>query len=173
MRVYVDPESRRRADAARRAFRTLPKELKNSIRKANRAELNPIWRGAMRESVARAPYPMQRVVFKSGTRVEAGVPLYLVAGASSRRMSGGGTPMTLDETFEFGSSRQGEYTRYMRRSRRGGSHEVVRRTAHRLPPKRLKGYVVMPAVAQAMPKIIGSWSREWNRRIYEAIDGKG
>lgn len=158
--------------AARGAFRALPKDLKNTIRRAQRAELGHIWKQEMTESLAGAS-PTQARIFKTGTRVKAGLPAYLVAGAGTRPLSGGGTPAELGRPYEVGSGRRGAYTRYNRKARgKGTGKPVTRRTSRQLPTANRSGYVVFPAVAQAIPRIIGTWVKGLTDRIYEAVDGR-
>lgn len=174
MPFTVAPATLRRLDATRAAWRALPKDLKNTIRKAQRAELNPIWRGAMAESLAAHQVtPLQGVVFKSGTRVQAGLPLSLLAGGGGRALRGGATLDDLDTMVEFGTKRRERYTRYDRKRRGGAAHEVTRRSARQLPPFKATGYIVYPAVSQAIPRIIGSWVHALTDRIEQAIDGEG
>lgn len=164
--MKASPESRRRVQAARQAFRALPRDLRNEMRRVMRAELNPVWRASIKASLDTAT-PMQREVFKSGTRVEANIPAYLVAGANKQ------IPTMPRKAAEFGSDRQGRYTRYSRTGRKGGaSHTVERRTAAQMPKRRTSGYVVGPALAKALPRVIGSLAASWEKAIYKAIDGR-
>ncbi|NYD87776.1 hypothetical protein [Cellulomonas oligotrophica] len=160
----------------RRAFRALPKDLRNAIRREQRSQVGPIWREEMAASLARTSVPAralrpQQRVFRTGTRVKAGLPMYLVAGASTRTMRGGGLPVDLDAPYEFGSNRRSNYTRYNRRSKNGTPHTVTRRAGLQLPPRQSNGYVVYPALARALPRVIGTWVHAVNQRIERAIDG--
>lgn len=158
--------------AARDAFRALPKDLKNAIRRAQRAEIGTIWKQEMASSLSGASKTQARI-FKTGARVKAGLPAYLVAGGGSRALSGGGTPSELNRAYEFGSGRRGASTRY-RRKGRGASKAtpVTRRTSAQMPAPRRSGYVVYPAVSRAVPRIIGTWVKGLTDRIYEAVDGR-
>lgn len=169
----VAPATQRRLNELRAAWRALPKDLRNEIRKAQRAELNPIWRAAMSESLAaHQSTPLHAVVFRTGTRVQAGLPLSLIAGGGARRVSGGASLDDLDTMVEFGTKRRERYTRYSRRARgRGSGTPVVRRSARQLPPFRATGWVVYPAASQAIPKIIGTWVHAITLRIEQSIDG--
>ena len=174
MPIEPNPRSRAQVRAASRAFRALPPDLKNEIRKAQRSEIGPIWKGEMSEAVAGADarQGMQARVFGAGARVKAGLPATLIAGGSSRAMRGGASPSDLARPFEFGTGRREKYTRYTRRSRSGGSHTVTRRTSRQLPLVRRVGYVVYPAASQTIPRLIGTWVRSITDRIYQAVEGK-
>jgi hypothetical protein len=158
--------------AARAAFRGLPRDLKNTIRRSQRAEIGPIWKEEMARSVGGGTGTQQRV-FKTGTTVKAGLPAYLVAGSGSRPLSGGGIPRDMARAVELGSGRRGKYTRYDRKARGATkATKVVRRTSAQLPTHNRSGYVVFPAVAQAVPRIIGTWVKGLTDRIYDAVDGR-
>lgn len=172
MPVRVAPASLKRIDEVRRAFRVLPKDFKNTLRKAQRAEVGPIWKREVDAMASRAPYRQQQVIFKTGTRVKAGLPMYLVAGAGTRPLSGGGYPTDLDTAYEFGKSNREQRKTYSRRSKRGRSQQVTRRTSRQLPRRASGGYVVYPALAKAIPQIIGTWVAGINQAIYDAIDGR-
>lgn len=172
MPVRVAPASRKRVDDVRRAFRVLPKDFKNALRKAQRAEVGPIWKREVDAMVARAPYRQQQVIFRTGTRVKAGLPMYLIAGAGTRPLSGGGYPTDLDTAYEFGKSNREQRKTYTRRSRKGGSQRVTRRTSRQLPRRASGGYVVYPALSKAIPQIISTWVSAVNQAIYDAIDGR-
>lgn len=174
MPVQINPADRAQLRAVQRAFRSLPKELKTEIRNTQRAELGPIWKQEMASAVASADarQGMQAKVFGAGVRVKAGLPAYLIAGGSNRKLSGGGTASDLARPFEFGTKRRENATRYYRKSKRGGRHTVVRRTSRQLPLVRRVGYVVYPAASQAIPKVIGATVTRITNRVYLAAEGK-
>lgn len=174
MDLSPSPAGRAQVRAAQRAFRALPKDVKNELRKAQRASLAPIWRSEMARAVPRAAARsgMAREVFSAGSRVKAGLPLYLVAGGSNRRMSGGGTPSDLARPYEFGTRRRENLTRYPRQSPNGGTHTVTRHTSRQLALVRRTGYVVYPAVSQTIPRLIGEWVLALTDRIRDAAGGR-
>lgn len=156
--------SSRDVDKARLAFRALSRDLKNQIRREQRAELGPTWKANVQRYAAGAPSDTQRTIFKYGARVQAGLPVTLVAGAGSKLAD---VPR---RAFEMGSPRHGRYTRY-RRTRRGRQEIVVRRTSQQVPVQRAGGYVVFPALARTIPTWIGSWSRFVVEKITDAATG--
>ncbi len=155
-----------------RAFRALPKDLKNELRRTQREQLGPIWQGEMGTSVARARRLEQHRAFESGSRVKAGLPAYLVAGASNRKLSGGAVISDLARPLEFGSGRRGNLTRYTRRSSRGVQHTVTRHASRQLPTAKRSGWVVYPAVSQTIPRLIGVWVAGLQDRITRALEGR-
>lgn len=169
--VRLSSASAAQIRATQRAFRELPREMKNSLRRIQREEYGPIWKAAMTQRVSAVGNPTTRRVFKTGTRVKAGLPMQLIAGAGTRRLRGGGYPTDLDTVFEFGGKRQERYTRYYRKSKGGKRGTVVRRAARQVPMFKPNGYVVYPALSDAIPRIIGSTVTEITNRIYEAAGG--
>lgn len=167
----MDPAGRARLRAAQRAFRALPKELKNDIRKAQRASLGPIWKAEMSAAVAKAPRPQHRTVFGAGSRVKAGLPAYLVAGASNKKLSGGGVVSDLARPLEFGTGRHQNLTRYNRKGKRG-THTVTRHTSRQLPKAKRSGWVVYPAVSQTIPRLYGEYVLKLTDRIQAAAEGR-
>lgn len=154
-----------------RRFRALPKEVKNDFRKYQRQELNPIWR---EEVEGRAGVtPEHTVMFRKGARVKAGAPASLIAGASTKTLSGGGRPVDLARPYEYGTTKQGKYTKYYRKSKNGGNHTVTRRTRAQIPTRRKRGWVAGEAFKQAMPRIVSLHVQTMYKRIYDSIEGKG
>lgn len=154
--------------AMQRRFRALPKELKNRIRKQTRAEVNPIWREEV--NGAKGATRMGATIFKSGTRVKAAETITLVAGAGTKKMSGGGTPVQLARAFEFGGRRQGQYTKYNRTSPKGRTHTVTRRTSKQLPPFKKSGYTVYPASRASSKRLAKLSAQTMVRAIYDSIE---
>ena len=150
-------------------LRRLPRELKNDIRRYQRQEATPIWREEMDAKVNATR--MGATIFKSGTRVKAGAVITLVAGAGTKKMSGGGTPKELSRVFEFGTQRSGKYTKYHRKSKNGGTHTVTRRASQGIPPFKKTGYTVYPASNVAAKRLTKLAAQTMVRRIYESIEG--
>lgn len=154
--------------AVNKTFRALPKDLKNYLRKYQRSESTPIWR----ESVdAKKDYSrLTASVFKSGTTVKAGAVITLRAGASNRKLSGGATASELARPAEFGSNRREKYTKYYATSKNGKRYTVTRRAGRQIPPRRAKGYVVMPASKSAISRLTQLHVQTITRTIYEATE---
>lgn len=171
MELTVDPAARARLRSVQRAFRSLPKEVKNELRKAQRSTLGPIWRSEMDTSVGRARRLEQHRAFEIGSRVKAGLPAYLVAGGSNKRLSGGAVISNLARPLEFGTNRHQNLTKYNRISTRGKQHTVTRHASRQLPPAKRSGWVVYPAVSQTIPRLIGQWVLVLSDRIRQAAGG--
>ncbi len=172
MDVTPNPAGRARLRAAQRAFRALPGDLKNELRKAQRSELGPIWKGEMATSTAHARRTEQHRVFEPGVRVKAGLPAYLVAGSSNKKLSGGAVISDLARPEEFGSGRRGNLTRYNRRSTKGRTHTVTRHASRQLPTAKRSGWVVYPAVSQTIPRLVGVWVASLTDRVTRAVEGR-
>jgi len=157
--------SGREVDRARLAFRALPGTVKNTIKRAQRAEIGPTWKTEVRAAAAKAPLEQQKIIFRTGSRVQAGLPVTLIAGAGSK------LPGVPRQGMELGSDRRSNYTRYTRRYKGGKSHTVTRRAARQMPPHKRSGYVVYGALARTIPKWIGSWSRAIEKTITDAANG--
>ena len=173
MSIEVNSGSRDELRAVQRRFRQLPRDLKNDLRKAQRAQIGPIWKDEV--DAARASgdvIDVQQRTFASGTRVRAGLPATLVAGGSNRRMRGGATPSDLARAMEFGTNRKEHFTRYYRRSKNGGQHVVERRASRQIRLRRRQGYIVYPAVSQTIPRLIGLWVSDIYDRINDSLGGR-
>src|SRR5690606_28120757 len=98
-----------------RRFRQLPRELKADLRKAQRSQIGAIWKSEVDKARGAGDLVhAQQRTFAAGTRVRAGLPATLVAGASNRKMRGGAAPSDLARPMEFGTNRKNHYTRYRR-----------------------------------------------------------
>ncbi|MEV0890314.1 hypothetical protein [Promicromonospora sp. NPDC050262] len=164
--------SKEQLRAVRRAFASLPKDLKADLRRAQREQVGQIWKREMDAARMRGDVvPQQRDLFAVGTRVRAGLPIVLVAGGSRRRMRGGGSPADLARPMEFGTARRQNRTRYFMRTP-AGRVAVTRHAARQLRLTRRSGYVVHPAVSQTIPQVIGLWVTQIAGRLLDATQGR-
>ena len=85
--VRLSAASAAQIKATQRAFRALPREMKNDLRRIQREEYGPIWKSAMSARVSAVANATTRRVFVTGTRADFGklsvVSLYLPSGSSS------------------------------------------------------------------------------------------
>jgi hypothetical protein len=160
-------ESRLRA--AKKAFRQMPKEIRNDLRKYQRAEAGPIWKQEVAAKVGVTP--ISEKVFRTGNTVKAGAVITLRAGGSNKKLSGGATPAQLVRAAEFGSGRRNAYTKYNRRSPNGKVHTVTRRSSRQLPNRRRGGYVVYPAAGRSTKRIVSLSVQTVTKRIYDSVGG--
>jgi hypothetical protein len=171
VRVVPSVESLREFQASVLAMRLMGKELRGEINKATRDTMNPVWRDLV---AARATSQTDKVILVPGTRIAAGNPPAAVAASSSRKLSGGGTPKQLAKAREFGAVNRNAESTYARRNRkRGGTHQVTRRTQTQLPPATRSGRVVYPAFAELAPRMVSLWMQIIVRKTHEAFEKGG
>lgn len=167
MKIHVDGKG---LNEAERLFRQLPKELKSSIRKAQRAETLPIWREEVNQR--KGITPLATRVYKSGITVRTGANLVLEAKGSSKKIGSRGTKQnSLMGAAEFGST-PNNYTKYYRQSPNGQRHTVTRRTRRGLPQHRRDGYVVIPASKAAVSRIQSLTIQTVVRKLHDAAEGR-
>jgi len=164
------PESLAEIKAAVLAMKVMDKDLRKVINDQTRTQGNELWRGLLQMN---ATTTMDMRMLVKGARVAAGNPPRLIAAASKRKaLSGGMTPDLHGKTAEFGVKDREAVSTYTRKSRRGGSHTVKRRTRRGLPAYDPNGRVVYPAVADAMPRFISLWTQTIIRTVYDKFEGK-
>lgn len=156
---------------ARRLFDGLPADIQNAVKAQQRAQYNPIWRESVASAVHGGEAVQTKIFGPSGTRAEPGVPARLVTGDVVQRLSGGLIPYQYARSFEFGAKNRG-YTTYSRRNRkRGGRHQVRRRTRNQMPLYRRRGWVAYPAFyGEALGRIVSLSVQTVMRRIYQAVE---
>lgn len=136
------------------AMKSADKDLRNAINREQRAALNPIWRESMAEKLNGLP-DVDKIILGRGARVKAGNPSQVIAGNSTRALSGGLVPNRWAKSWEFGTSDRNKYRTYERRNRRnGGTHTVTRRTRRQLPALARSGHAIWPAAAETIPRLV-------------------
>ena len=158
-----------RLRAAQKAFRKMPADLRNDLRKFQRSEAGPIWKEEVAAKLGVTP--ISERVFKTGNTVKAGAVITLRSGGSNKRLSGGASAAELLRPAEFGSSRRDKYTKYNRTSPNGKRHEVTRRASRQLPNRRRGGYTVYPAASRSIKRITSLSVQTVTRRIYDYAKG--
>jgi hypothetical protein len=167
LKIYVDGKG---LNAAERKFRTLPRELKNDLRRVQRAQSLPIWREEINERKDITPIASR--VYKSGISVKTGANLVLTAKGSTRKIGSRRIPQNaLLGAAEFGST-PANFTRYYRVSPDGKKHTVTRRTRRGLPQHRRTGYVAVPAGKAAVSRIQSLTIQTTIRKIHEAAESR-
>lgn len=149
------------------AIKAADRDLRRMIYKTMRDTMNPVWQGAVRQH---ASTPLESRVLMAGTNIKAGNPPVLQAATSRRRVSGL-VPTEHWAGVEYGGT-QDAYTRYTRRSPRGRSHTVERRTMRHLRPRRRAGYVLEHAVTEVLPRLAALATQAVVKTYMDAIDGK-
>lgn len=150
-------------------FRSLPRELKNDLRRYQRSEVGPIWREETKANIG--ANNISQKVFKSGNTVKAGASITLRASGSKKKLSGTGVASDLILAAEFGAKRQNAYTKYNRRSPKGTSHTVLRRASRQSPAYRRGGYVIYPASSKAIKRITSLSVQTVMKKIHDSVEG--
>jgi hypothetical protein len=145
-------------------FRQLEPAYKRDLNRATRTVLGPEFTRAL---TAHARTSLDTRVLVTGARVQGGNPPVLVAGSSRRRLSGGLVPDLDWAAQEFGTLDRNKRTTYRRRGAK-----VTRRTRRQVPARVKSGRVVMPAVADTIPRAVSMWVQQFVRLVYEAA-GEG
>ena len=144
--------------AAVRVMATMPRETAKATRKYSKAVIQPEWRKGLAEHAPGERMFHTRLVTPSAAYVsDRGVKL--------RAGRQGGFPR---ET-EFGAQREAWET-YTRKSRKGGTHNVTRRTQRQFPAVRRKGYVFGPTARNMIPRIASLWVQTIYRTVHEVIE---
>ncbi len=156
--------------AAAIALKRVDRSIRQDINAAMRQQGNDIWRD---EVTGRTRTSMDEAMLTKGARIAAGNPPVAVA-ASSKRPIGSSRRLIPDQAWpawEFGSDNREAFTRYRRKSKNGGSHEVERRTMRGLPPRYRKGRVLYPAVEESAPRLASLMVKLVVSKVMDAIDG--
>lgn len=134
------------------AMQAVDKSVQSTIRKETRA----VGASAWREELQRRPASEQqsRLLVKTSVVKASNNGLTLTSATQKRKaLSGGGTPIGLGKTFEFGDNK--------------GYSKV-----HGAPPRRKSGYVVYPALAEVAPRLISLWVQITMKHVHDALEGK-
>lgn len=156
--------------AASIALKRVDRSIRQDINAAMRQQGNAIWRD---ETTGRTRTSMDEAILTKGARVAAGNPPVLIA-ASSKRPIGRSRRLVPDKAWaawEFGSDNRDAYSRYQRKSKNGGTHQVERRTMRGLPPRYRKGRVLYPAVQESAPRLAALLVKLVVSKVMGAIDG--
>ena len=141
-------------------FRELDADYRRELNKTTRTVLGPEFTRAVAKH---ARTTLDTRVLVTGAKVQGGNPPVLVAGSSRRKMRGGMVPDTDWPVVEFGTLDRNKVTAYTRRGA-----QVRRHTRRQLPARVKSGRVVMPAVADVVPKLTSMWVQQFVRLVYEA-----
>lgn len=136
------------------ATKAAPREVRNAINREMRSHLNPIWRESINSKISGLPDVDQTILGK-GARVKAGTSSQLIAGNSTKALSGGLVPNRWSKSWEFGTNDREKKRTYTRRNRsNGGSHTVSRRTRRQLPAYAKQGHAIWPSAAESIPRVV-------------------
>lgn len=146
------------------AVRSVPADVRKQINQHTRRAAEPIWQGEVRE---RAATRVQQRVLVSTARVgvtDRNVALRSATVGSVRR----GVPASrLASAAEFGMNPGKVITSKLKTGK-----PYKRRAGAAFPPTRRGGYVIYPAVSDAIPRIASLWVQTAVRTILDAFDGR-
>lgn len=141
---------------------TIPKDVAKEVRTHTKAVVEPEWkkglagRAANRTQHERLVGPATTYISDRGVRLVAG----------SNRAD------NFTRETEFGSYRE-EFNTYRRRSPRGKSHPVTRRTQKQFYHYTKKGHVVYPTAENMIPRIASLWVQTTYRTVAESLEKAG
>lgn len=158
--VEVDV-SQLRAAAAR--LQSIGPRLTEKTAEVSR-KLEPQWKQLLSSKASTTPERRMIAATGRATVIEGGLRLEAGKGA---RLSGG---LRDAGPIEYGANR-GKKKTYKRRSKRGGSHPVTRRTAAQFRPFNKTGYVFAPAVKVFVPKLREGWFEGLKVVVSDSIEG--
>ncbi len=155
--------------AATLAFKRAGRDLRKRLNTESRRVMNPVWRD---EIDSRLANNLDRAVFRTGARIKAGNPPAFIAASSKRTLSGGLTPAHDWAPVEFGTANRSKRTTYKRRSPKGGTHTVTRRTTRQLYRRVPSGRVAYKAARELAPRLASLWVHIIVKIYSEAANGK-
>lgn len=163
--VHVSPQ----LQAMLTRIKELPAETRKQVRVATKQSALSIWRESVAANVTTRA---EGIAFAKTSRVavtDRGVNLQ--AARIGKPLSGGLNPRTQWHALEFGGDPAARRPVDMT-SRKGKRYTAVRRTQAQLRPRRRTGYVVYPAAADAIPRVLSLWLQTIARAGHEALEGK-
>lgn len=150
------------------ALRSIDKTLSKMVRQQTKRIAQPEW---MRALERRASTALERRVLSATAVVTVSNQNVRVQSASKGRpLSGGLSPKAHYAAIEFGATPSP--TTYTRRSSKGKTHRVTRKTSTGLRPRNAKGYVFYPAAREMVPRIASLWVQTAVKTIANALEGK-
>lgn len=167
--LRIDVKASRELQAVLLAVRQVPKELQAQIRQQTKAMLAPEWQKAMREH---AQTRLEHRVLADTARVSVSNQNVRISAAGLKKSATSGlNPSVVGRAVEFGANRE-SYSTYSRKSGKGGTHKVKRRTRRHLRPANGSGYVFYPAAANIIPRLAALWVQTTVRTLAEAFERK-
>lgn len=147
------------------ALKSLPKELTKQTRRFTQKLAKDEWQTGLEK---RAATPLQRKVLVRSATVSVTNTNIRLKSATKGRMSNGTPTSELAKGAEFGADIN-VYSRYSRRSKRGGTHKVTRRVMRGFGHFRDGGRVVYPTTADLIPRLASMYTQTLLRTTAEAF----
>jgi hypothetical protein len=148
-------------------MKSFDRDVAKQIRRVTKAVVQPEWQKAV---AAKAGTSLESRVLVSTARVAVSDQnVTLKSAAIGRPLSGGLRPSESFAGVEFGANRTATQT-YTATSSKGKRYQVTRHTQTQLKARKRTGYVVMPAVAEIIPRIASLWVQTTVRTFYEILE---
>jgi hypothetical protein len=164
----IDVGGSRELQANILALRQMDRTLRRSIYKATRENITPEWR---QELYAESRGHLEERILAQPARAnvtDSGVTL--VTAQTSRKLSGGGSPLAIGHAAEFGATpHQAEITA----TRNGTTYTYKRRINTQFRRRKVGGHVAWPLAARLAARFAALWVQVTVRTTYEAFEGKG
>lgn len=145
--------------AVQRAIAAAPAELDRLLADTAAEQLSSAWTEELAKRPASGPQRKfvlagaRAIPFADGLRVETGEG-------------------ELARVFEFGTNDREQYTTYRRRSPKGRTHSVTRRTRRQVPPRRAGGYIAYPAANRVGARVFNMWAELVHKVTHDWMEGK-
>lgn len=157
-------EPSRDLQRARDALPQLGEDIQARIRSASEQQLAAGWQ---EELNARSGFsPQQRSIVAAAPSVLA------YNGGLAVQTGGQGKLGHLTRAFEFGSLNRETFVTYTRKSRKGGTHKVRRRTSRQIPPRSQTGWIAYPAAGRWSARAFSMFLQIVVKASHDAVEGK-
>lgn len=164
--IKVDVTASRELTAVIRGLSLIEKEFAKAFRSEARQKIEPEWNKALSAS---RPNRLQRRVLVSTSRVTVTDKSIRLRSGATGKLSSGASVSDIARAVEFGQA-QSFRSRYQRRSERGKTHTVTRRTAIPVGPRSAKGKVVYPALERFVPEAAAIAADTFADVVRKALD---
>lgn len=167
--LRIDARSSRELQALILGLNRAGKEMQGLIRKYTRSELEPEWAKGLAE---RAETRLEHRVLVDTARVSVSNQNVRLKSASlGKSLAGGLKPSESWYAVEFGADTS-KVTTYTATSSKGKRFSVTRHTSAQLRPRRAKGRVIGPTVADLIPRLASLWIQTAIRTLRDGAEGK-
>lgn len=147
----------------------MDKAIATQVRRQIKSVVLPIWQEAVNANVTDQ---FEGAVLGKTARVAVSDQnVTLMSATIGRTLAGGLKPPDLMHDAEFGADRSITAS-YTATSRKGRSYKVTNRhTRNQFRPRNRKGYVVYPALAAVIPRILALWIQTAVREFATRLNG--
>lgn len=144
------------------ALAQTPEAIRGAVLDSATDQLAPGWA----EELSRGSEfsPSQRKIVTGGNRV--------IAHPMGMQIRTGSTKPFLTRAYEFGTLNREEKRTYTRRSRKGGTHQVTRRTKRQLPTRSQTGWIAYPAASRYGKRVFAMFQQIVVKFLHDGVEGK-